>query len=164
RKKRERVGCRFDVAGYNAGAPPRPTRPAMPAVLRAAALCWLLLAAPLAAAEPDQAAFFESRVRPLLAERCVGCHGPKKQSNSLPLASREEMWRGGERGPAVKPGEPDGSLLIRAVRHDGERKMPPKEKLKPAEVEALTAWVKMGAPWPQTVASSSDDPTRHWAF
>jgi hypothetical protein len=113
--------------------------------------------------------FFEGRVRPVLAENCFACHGPEKQRSGLRLDSRTALLKGGDNGPAVVPGDPDSSPLIKAVRQAGSLKMPPKKKLAPQAVESLAAWVKMGAPWPQTEAAGSADARaaawkRHWAF
>jgi mono/diheme cytochrome c family protein len=91
--------------------------------------------------------FFEEKVRPLLWERCVSCHGPDKQKGGLRLDSRQSALDGGESGPAVVPGKPDESLLVEAIKHEG-LEMPPTGKLEAAEVEQLTRWVAMGAPWP----------------
>jgi hypothetical protein len=113
--------------------------------------------------------FFESRVRPILAESCIRCHGEKKQSSELRLDSRSAAIAGGATGPAVVPGNPDESLLIQAVRqtHD-DIKMPPKEKLSDTALDTLTSWVKMGAPWSEgTIPSAErrDEASRtHWAF
>src|SRR3954453_11761252 len=95
-----------------------------------------------AAAPPstEQAEFFEKHVRPILAENCLSCHGPKKQMSGLRLDSREAVLTGGDNGPAVRPGDPDNSPLLQAVRYQGERKMPPKKRLAPAHVEVLAAW------------------------
>jgi hypothetical protein len=85
--------------------------------------------------------------------------------SGLRLDSRAALLQGGDNGPAVKPGDPEHSPLILAVRHQGERKMPPKSRLKPTEVESLTAWVKRGAPWPAAAPVKNDDTwKRHWAF
>jgi mono/diheme cytochrome c family protein len=114
-----------------------------------------------------EAAFFEKRVRPVLAEHCLSCHGPKKQRSGLRLDSRAALLRGGDNGPVVFPGEPDRSPLIQAVRHQGERKMPPKQKLDRAQTEALALWVKMGVPWPDAGTSASQKHNTwktHWAF
>jgi hypothetical protein len=131
----------------------------------------LLLASSSRAAgpvSPEQAAFFEARVRPVLAENCFRCHGPQKQMGGLRLDSLPRLLKGGDDGPVIKPGDPDGSPLVRAVRHDGEHKMPPKGKLPPAAVAALAEWVKMGAPWPQAAPgpseASAEAARRHWAF
>ena len=112
------------------------------------ALCVMACPATARAAPPDPAAFFEKNVRPVLAERCWGCHGPEKQKGGLRLDSRAAIVTGGEQGPAIVPGKPDESLLVTALRHDGQLRMPPKNKLPEAEIAALTEWVKMGAPWP----------------
>ena len=98
---------------------------------------------------PEAVEFFESRVRPILADRCVKCHGPKKQSSGLRLDSRESVLRGGESGPAVVPGKPEESLLVQAVSHQhDELKMPPGGKLAEPAIAALGQWIALGAPWP----------------
>jgi hypothetical protein len=98
---------------------------------------------------PDQAAFFETRVRPVLAERCYDCHGSVRQSAGLRLDSRAAILQPTEKGHLpVVPGSPAQSALILAVRYDGAVKMPPQGKLSAREIDALTQWVKMGAPWP----------------
>jgi hypothetical protein len=96
----------------------------------------------------EQAAYFESRVRPLLVDRCFSCHGDSLQSGGLRLDSRAAMLKGGSSGPALVPGDPAQSRLIAAVGYTGKIQMPPTGKLKPDQIAALTAWVKMGAPWP----------------
>src|SRR3954452_14531571 len=117
---------------------------------------------------PQQADFVERRIRPVLAENCVRCHGPRKRMGGLRLDSRAALLAGGDNGPVVKPGDPAHSSLISAVNHDGSLKMPPRGKLKPEAIAALSAWVKMGAPWPATTAGKQPDPdgaaVKHWAF
>ena len=113
--------------------------------------------------------FFETRVRPVLAESCVRCHGEKKQSSELRLDSRKAVLDGGASGPAMVPGNPDESVRVPALRqtHD-EIKMPPKEKLPEAALDDLTSWVKMGAPWSEAtippVAARDQASRSHWAF
>src|SRR5438105_3678967 len=86
--------------------------------------------------------FFETKVRPLLAEQCYSCHGPKKQmGGGLRLDSSAGMLKGGDGGPAIVPGKPDVSPMIRAILYGGDVKMPPKAKLPADAVEVLTAWV-----------------------
>ena len=105
------------------------------------------------APSPDQAEFFERRIRPLLVENCYECHsgGAKKIGGGLLLDSRAGVVKGGETGPAIYPSLPDASLLIQAVRHtDPNLTMPPKKKLSPLEIENLEQWVRMGAPDPRT--------------
>jgi hypothetical protein len=127
---------------------------------------------PPAKLSPGAAEFFETHVRPVLAEKCFRCHGPKKRKGDLRLDSRPALLEGGESGPAVVPGNPNRSILIRAIRREGAVKMPPKGKLPAKTIEALTTWVKMGAPWPSdrplvhkshkiTTAASWKT---HWAF
>ena len=67
------------------------------------------------AADGAVEAFFESKIRPLLAERCYACHGEKKQKGGLRLDSKGGWQKGGESGPALVPGKPQSSLLIKAV-------------------------------------------------
>ncbi len=92
--------------------------------------------------------FFEKEVRPILAERCFSCHANGKKKGGLSLASRDSLLKGGDSGPAAIAGKPDESLLIKALRHDGELKMP-REKLPAREVAILARWVKLGLPWPK---------------
>lgn len=96
---------------------------------------------------------FEKRIRPLLAARCWKCHGGDKPKASLRLDSAGGLAKGGQSGPVVAPGKPAESLLIQAVQHTGDLKMPPDAKLKPHEIADLTTWVKTGAAWPAAVPS-----------
>ncbi|MBC8352838.1 MAG: PSD1 domain-containing protein [Planctomycetes bacterium] len=132
----------------------------------------ILMCAVLAAEEPvrvqpptpEQLRFFETTVRPLLAERCLKCHGDKKQWGGLRLDSREALLQGGESGAAIVPGEPDKSLLIRAVRQvDDDLKMPKDNKLAERQIAALVRWIEIGAPFPEVTTPRTRDPN-HWAF
>ena len=125
----------------------------------------LLAIAAAAAAPADDEAFFEAKIRPVLAASCVRCHGPKKASGGLRLDSRAGLLRGGDDGPAVEPDHPDESLLLRAIRRVDEEEvapMPPDKPLPAAAVADLRRWVAAGAPWPDTVAPIRS--ARHWAF
>ncbi len=102
-----------------------------------------------------QAAFFEKEVRPLLVEKCQGCHGEVKPKGSLKLTSRADMLQGGSNGTAIVSGKPDESLLIKAVRYHDEPKMPPKGKLTDKQIAVLEKWVQLGAPWPGAKASAA---------
>ncbi|WP_337174732.1 PSD1 and planctomycete cytochrome C domain-containing protein [Paludisphaera sp.] len=127
------------------------------------ALLALALLSPSALADDA----FETEIRPLLVERCQGCHGPDKQWGSLRLDSRSALLEGGDTGPAIEPGDPEASLLIEAVRKTGDLAMPPKGKLSPEEVAALERWVAAGAPWTDEAATASDPKeswAAHWAF
>ncbi len=118
----------------------------------------------------DTLAFFESKVRPVLQARCVDCHGGGSRKGGLDLTSREGLLKGGGRGPAVSLEAPGESLLIDAIHHR-ELAMPPKGKLPRAELDALSRWVSMGAPWPTGALASKagpppvDDRARNfWSF
>jgi hypothetical protein len=97
--------------------------------------------------------FFENKVRPVLAENCYDCH-TAAEMGGLRVDSRDRLLQGGKSGAAIMPGDPDKSLLIQAIRQTGDLKMPKGGKLKPAEIQALTDWVKMGAPWPEAQAAA----------
>ncbi len=101
--------------------------------------------------------FFEKNVRPLLVDQCYSCHsaGAKKLRGNLYLDNEQGWLKGGDLGPAVKPGSPKESLLISAVRQDDDLKMPPKGKLTDAQIALLTQWVEMGAPAPAATAAST---------
>src|SRR5213593_1391276 len=78
------------------------------------------------------------------------------QMAGLRLDSRDGLLKGGRSGPAVVPGDPDKSLLIQAVRQTSETlKMPKGGRLKPDEIEMLTEWVRAGAIWPTSAASTA---------
>lgn len=99
---------------------------------------------------PDQRAFFESKIRPVLVKQCYECHsqGAKKIGGKLLLDAPSEMIVGGESGPSLIPGNPDDSLIVQAVRYDGIE-MPPKKRLPETIVNDFVEWVKMGAPDPR---------------
>src|SRR6476660_8599573 len=105
-------------------------------------------ALPMRAADGDPAAFFESKIRPLLAEQCFRCHGEKKRKGELRLDSRSAILAGGELGPAIISGKAAESLLIKAVKQTGDLKMPPDKKLSDAQIADLERWVAAGATWP----------------
>src|SRR5688500_7825512 len=124
--------------------------------LRCLALSAVFLAAfPAAAADAGADAarveFFETRIRPVLAEQCYSCHSAsaKKLKANLLLDSPAGLLKGGELGPAVVPGDPDKSRLIDAIRYQNpDLQMPPKRKLTDQQVADLMARVKDGAHWP----------------
>lgn len=102
--------------------------------------------------------FFEKRIRPILVDRCLECHGAgaKEVQGELLLDSREGWQKGGATGPAVVPGDPDRSLLIQAVRGTSdELQMPPDTKLSGQEIADLETWVRLGAPDPRESGSPS---------
>jgi hypothetical protein len=127
-------------------------------MLRTRILLLSLALAPAApAADPAGIAFFEKKIRPVLTEHCYGCHSAaarakKKLRGGLLLDSKEGLLRGGDSGPAVVPGKANDSLLLKALRHTGDLKMPPRDKLPDAVVADFEAWINKGAPDPRTGA------------
>lgn len=122
----------------------------------------------------EQLEFYEKQIQPILAENCFKCHShqAEKIKASLVLDSREGLLKGGESGPAIVAGDPEKSLLIKAVRQvDDDLKMPPKKKLSDAQIALLAQWIKMGAPAPAgagILASKPGRATTHdtnwWSF
>lgn len=100
--------------------------------------------------------FFEMRVRPILAKNCFACH-TKAKMGGLDLSSRATLLQGGRSGPAIKPGDPASSLLLKAVRHEDPRlKMPPNgSKLTDAESGDIATWIRDGAPWTATTTAKA---------
>ncbi|MDX1934843.1 MAG: PSD1 and planctomycete cytochrome C domain-containing protein [Capsulimonadales bacterium] len=92
-------------------------------------------------------ALFTREVLPILKSSCLPCHSGSNPSGGLNLADRAALLKGGYSGPAVIPGKPDSSPLIRAVRFQG-RQMPPQGKLPQSRIDVLTRWVAEGAVWP----------------
>ena len=110
----------------------------------------LLGTAYLVAATPEQE-FFESKVRPVLAGRCFGCHA-ETATAGLRLDSLEGLLQGGKSGPAISPGDPENSILLHALKGvRGRMAMPPAgRRLEAHQLESITKWIEMGAPWPMS--------------
>lgn len=105
--------------------------------------------------------YFETKVRPILANNCYSCH-TNSALGGLRLDSLDAMTRGGKRGPAIVPGDAENSLLIQALKHtaSGDLKMPMGGKLKDPDIELISAWIKAGAVWPKTDAPVSAASTK----
>ena len=118
----------------------------------------ILLASCAFAQSPNTPEFFENKIRPILVNNCFSCH-TNTAMGGLRLDSAEAMLKGGsKRGAAVTAGDPDKSALILAIRHsdpDPKFRMPMGNKLKDAEIEALTSWVKAGAVWPKAIPTAA---------
>ena len=112
-------------------------------VVLAAAVC----ASNLYADDADKIAFFEAKIRPVLVDNCLKCHGETKANGKLRLDSKMAVLKGGISGPVVVPGKAKDSLLIKAIRHlDPELKMPPKADMLPEKVIAdFETWINAGA-------------------
>jgi hypothetical protein len=135
-----------------------------------------LLAAAVAsrAAEPSPAdrEFFEKQVRPVLAAECWPCHSAAaKQRGGLTLDSRAGVLKGGDTGPAVVPGKPEESRLVKAINYKDDLRMPKRGRLADEQVAALTEWVRRGVPFPDAGAAAGpvkafdlEARKRHWAW
>jgi len=133
-------------------------------------LIGLLIVTPIMAQDKESINFFESKVRPLLSEKCYNCHSAKEKiKGGLTLDTKEGFERGGESG--VKLTDPKNvaeSLIIKSVKRVVDSSMPPKEsdKLTTSQVKILEDWVKMGAPYPSTPTAYDPfkDARTHWAY
>ena len=135
---------------------PRTSQRSAAAILAAA----LLGAGPAAAAKfaPEDLEFFEQRIRPVLVEHCYTCHNSTELAESgLRLDYRDGLLEGGMRGPAIEPGKPRSSLLLRAMRHPSlDFRMPLGGARLPDEVVAdFERWIEIGAPDPRTEPPSA---------
>ncbi len=134
---------------------------------RRAAVPWLFLLAPAAAAGAADAPDYARDVAPLFARHCVECHGPKKQESLLRLDSRPETMAGGMSGDAVVPGRSRESLLVKHLRGEARPKMPyERPPLDPAEIDRIAAWIDAGAPGAKDEPVPSHEAARpaHWAY
>lgn len=105
---------------------------------------------------PSAAAFFETKIRPVLVQHCYECHGGKKRYGGLKVDSLETLLAGGhDEGPAVIPGDLVKSSLLRSLRYEGDSdlNMPPKAKLPDDIITDFEHWVAIGAPWPDQSAA-----------
>src|SRR5881628_3634300 len=145
------------------------------------ATAWVLFAAAGAdtgstSFSPLQIEFYEKQVQPILTENCYKCHSHQadKIKGEFVLDSREGLLKGGETGPAIVAGEPEKSLLIKAVRQvDEDLQMPPKKKLSDEQIATLSKWIKIGAPYseatppvagPPKSKKITDEDRKWWAF
>ena len=113
----------------------------------------------------DREDFFEAKIRPVLVESCLRCHGDLKKSGELRIDAREMLLKGGVSGAAIVPGKPEESLLIRAIQRQKDVSAMPPEKdkaLRPEQVADFVAWIKAGAVWPAKTAKF--ETAKHWAF
>jgi cytochrome c553 len=133
------------------------------------ALSLLLLGQLSLPQQPSAAIDFDRDIKPILADRCLRCHGPEKQSGGLRLDQRANLLLGGGSGePAVVPGKGADSYLIKLVSGQVSKKsMPPTgKKLTAEQIAMLKAWIDQGAKW----SGGATDPveikptTKHWSF
>jgi hypothetical protein len=130
----------------------------------------------VASPTPEQITFFETKIRPVLAQHCYQCHSAEalrtgKLKASLMVDSRAGMAKGGESGAAVVPGKREDSLLLAALKYDGFE-MPPAGKLPDEVIADFETWIDMGAPDPRDEPLATIDERtidveegrRHWSY
>ncbi len=123
-------------------------------------------------AKAEDFTFFESNIRPILIEHCYECHAEgKKVRGGLLVDSKAALLKGGDTGPAIVPGNPDKSLLMKAILYQGDLKMPPKGKLSATAINNIKEWIAKGASDPRenkskttTEAIDWDKSKNFWAF
>jgi len=120
---------------------------------------------------PEQEKFFETKIRPVLAESCYECHGPQKQQAGLRVDHRQFLIKGGETGSVLTPGKVDESRLWAVLQHDPlDTQMPPDSKLADSILTDFKTWIAMGAPWPASDLPNLNaekheiDWKSHWAY
>lgn len=102
---------------------------------------------------PASPEFYTTKVVPIFKENCYRCHAGMFHRGGLNMGNREGLLKGGHHGPALVPGDPANSLLVRLMRHEGPandpKPMPPKKpKLSDADIAIVEQWVKAGAVMP----------------
>ena len=119
---------------------------------------------------PQDLHFFETRIRPLLVERCYECHSQDLQEGGLRLDNRQSILMGGDRGEAAVPGRAAKSLMIAATEYTlDDLAMPPEGKLSAEQIRDLRTWIDAGMPWPtdetdEAVEEIGQRQQEHWAF
>ncbi len=126
--------------------------------------------------DADDLVFFETKIRPVLAEHCYQCHSATSKSvkAGLRVDSRKSLLDGGDSGPAIVPGDPDDSMLLAAIRYE-EYEMPPKGKLPDSVIADFARWLDRSAAWPaEDEPTANEDPVKafdleqrkasHWAW
>ncbi len=122
-------------------------------------LYFLLLAAVAAAQSPDD--LFRTQIQPVLERDCQGCHGAQMALSKLDLRTRSSLLTGGQRGPALLPGQAEASLLLHVIEGRNNLQMPPggpNKKLPPETIAAFRQWIDAGAPWPDKTEAA------HWTY
>ena len=128
--------------------------------LRTSALLWAAFTTTIAV--PTIAQELPSQALSLLQRRCLQCHSESTAMSGLQLLTREQLLKGGTRGPAIKPGDASASLLFQAVTQSGKLVMPPTGKLSEDETRILRSWIDQGAAWPAGVKQGIQ--SDWWAF
>ncbi|MEZ6143135.1 MAG: PSD1 and planctomycete cytochrome C domain-containing protein [Zavarzinella sp.] len=103
-------------------------------------------------AQSNNIAFFEAKIRPMLAKYCYSCHSEtaNKKKGGLAVDTQAALLKGGESGPAIVPKSAEKSLLFQAITyHNKEMQMPPDGKLSDMVIADVRKWIEMGAPDPR---------------
>ncbi|HAH44426.1 MAG TPA: hypothetical protein DCM07_06110, partial [Planctomycetaceae bacterium] len=129
---------------------------------------FLPLLAPVSSSFADENAFFRDAVAPILSKHCYDCHSHAAglMEGGLTLDWQSGWKKGGTRGPAIIPGQPEQSLLIKAVQHTDPDLQMPETRLSDQEISVLVRWVKQGAIDPRHTKPASDtaDATDWWSL
>ena len=121
--------------------------------------------APASQFSAEAVRFFESSIRPVLHARCAQCHNDRVRTSGLSVGSRESLLEGGNRGAALSPGRPGKSLLLSALRHETDLRMPAGGRLAVEEIAAFERWIEIGAPWPEAARRTpAGAVASHWSF
>ncbi|MBL8817531.1 MAG: hypothetical protein JNL58_16015 [Planctomyces sp.] len=106
----------------------------------------------------DGADIYENRIRPVLMDSCYRCHSDsvEEPAGGLRLDSVEHMKQGGDLGPAIVDGDPDESLLFKAICYDG-LEMPPSEPLSESVIADFRRWIELGAPCSESSVSQNTE-------
>ena len=120
----------------------------------------------LLALSSAQAVDFVADIQPIFEQRCYGCHGGNKQEAAFRLDHKPSALKGGDFGPAIKPGHSADSILVHAIEgRNPKMKMPRKgDPLSPEEIGKIKAWIDAGAEWPDSASVSLETKVNHWAF
>jgi mono/diheme cytochrome c family protein len=140
-RRRDALHCgMFGRLGPSASPPPGIGRAAI--VL---AIGFAIAGAAHGMGAPPRRAAFGDGVSAIFQVRCVRCHGPTEVSGGLRLDTYDAVMRGGDRGPAITPGNPGTSVLFQKVIHRDRPSMPPRKTLAVAEVRQIQRWIESGS-------------------
>jgi mono/diheme cytochrome c family protein len=103
--------------------------------------------------DASTAEFYTGHVKPIFQKHCFRCHAGMNRRGGLSMATRAGIMKGGKTGPDIVPGDPDASLMVRLIRHQGPDKdpgpMPSKSsKLADADIATVEQWIRAGALMP----------------
>ena len=100
-------------------------------------------------ADPARPEFYTGRVRPIFVRQCAHCHLGMSHKGDLALSSKAAILKGGKHGAIIVPGNPDASLLVKAIRQEpGVKPMPEDSRLADADIDTISRWIQAGAIMP----------------